>query len=510
MNRGILVYDIGTTSVKSAVFDLSGRPAGFVSAPYKTEFPRPGWAQQDPEQFWLAAVKGTRELLALPELASAEIVVVGLAGHMNGCLPVDAGGNPTYPELIHADSRSGVQSARIRDLLGRDFLYRETANRTDEHLSLPKILWLKDEGGTAFERTAWFLNAKDYLRFKLTGILGWTDFSDASLTGAFNLEKRDWSWEIIDALDLPRERFPAAGSSIEGGGRVSKDAAAVLGLKEGIPVSLGGGDAACATRGSGITGGESGGGQAYISLGSSAWASRLFPAPVLDPGRRMQNFFDLDGRSCNVCGTLQSAGIAVDWALRLLLGAEADSADYRRVEGDLEAVPPGSDGVIFLPYLMGERTPHWDASARGLFIGLSLSAGPQTLLRSVYEGIAFGLKEIIDIYGDLSMAPDSLVLLGGGIRSDFWRRIICDTIGKPMLIHPFPTHAISLGAAMAAGVSVGLWPNLEEAPWTGALAGERLLPDAEKNAVYTRYSALYREIYGRVKPVFDGLAEIKE
>jgi xylulokinase len=225
----------------------------------------------------------------------------------------------------------------------------------------------------------------------------------------------------------------------------------------------------------------------------------------------MQNFFDLDGHSCNVCGTLQSAGIAVDWALRLLLGSESDdSADYRRIEGELEAVPPGSEGVIFLPYLMGERTPHWDASARGMFIGLSLSSSPQTLLRAVYEGTAFGLKEIIDIYADLSMPIDSLILLGGGIRSVFWRRIICDTIGKPVIIHPFPTHAISLGAAMAAGVSAGIWPSLEEAPGAGALAaGERLTPDAEKNAVYMRYCALYQGIYGRVKPVFDGLAEMR-
>jgi xylulokinase len=501
MNPGILVYDIGTTSVKSAVFDLSLRPAALKSAAYETEFPRPGWAQQDPEQFWLAAVKGTRELLALPEPGSMEIVAVGLTGHMNGCLAVDARGNPTYPELIHADSRGGVQSARIRSLLGEDFLYRETANRTDEHLSLPKILWLRDEQEEVFKKTAWFLNAKDYLRFKLTGILGYTDFSDASLTGAFNLEKRDWSWDIIDALDLPRERFPSVGSSVEGGGVLSKKAAAILGLPSGIPVSLGGGDAACATRGSGITGG----GEAYISLGSSAWVSRLASAPVLDPRRRIQNFFDLDGRSCNVCGTLQSAGIAVDWALDLL--QKKESGDYRRIEQDLETIPPGSEGVIFLPYLMGERTPHWDASARGVFIGLSLSSNSKTLLRAVYEGTAFGLKEIIDIYADIAMPIDSLVLLGGGIRSEFWRRIICDVIGKPMVIHPFPTHAISLGAAMAAGVAAGIWPGLDQTPGAGAPAGERLVPDSSKTAVYGRYSALYREIYGRVKPVFDGLAE---
>lgn len=507
MNQGILVYDIGTTSVKSAVFDLSGVLIGSVSVPYETHYPRPGWAEQDPEQFWFAAIQGTRKLLVFPEISSREIAAVGLTGHMNGCLPVDIDGRPSYPELIHADSRSGVQSARIRSLLGEDYLYQETANPTDEHLSLPKILWLRDEQECAFERTAWFLNAKDYLRFKLTGVLGYTDFSDASLTGAFNLKKRDWSWDIIDALDLPRERFPTVRNSIEKGGVLSKEAATVLGLTQGIPVSLGGGDASCATRGSGISGSR----QAYVSLGSSAWVSRLSPAPVLDPKRRIQNFFDLDGRSCNVCGTLQSAGIALDWAIRLLGGDKMeDPLDYRRLEKDLEAVPPGSDGVIFLPYLMGERTPHWDASARGMFIGLSLSSNPKTLLRSVYEGIAFGLKEIIDIYGALSMPIDSLILLGGGIRSDFWWRIIGDTIGKPVIIHPFPTQAISLGAAMAAGVAAGIWSSLEEVPGTGVLSGERFTADPEKNKVYARYYTLYQGIYRQVKPIFDGLAEIRK
>jgi xylulokinase len=416
---------------------------------------------------------------------------------------VDARGNPTYPELIHADSRSGLQSERIRGLLGEDFLYRETANRTDEHLSLPKILWLKDEQDAAFKKTAWFLNAKDYLRFKLTGLLGYTDFSDASLTGVFCLEKRDWSWEIIDALGLPRDRFPMVGSSVEAAGGLCKEAAAILGLSPGIPVSLGGGDAACATRGSGIAAQ----GEAYISLGSSAWISRLSPAPVLDSKRRLQNFFDLDGRSCNVCGTLQSAGSALDWAVGLLEKTEPE--DYRRLEEDLETVAPGSEGVIFLPYLMGERTPHWDASARGMFIGLSLSSNSKTLLRSVYEGTAFGLKDIADIYADMAMPIDSLVLLGGGIRSEFWRRIICDVIGKPASIHPFPTHAISLGAAMAAGVAAGIWPSLDQAPGARGLKGEELLPDPKKTAVYAQYCALYQEIYGRIKPVFDGLAKIR-
>jgi xylulokinase len=511
---GILVYDIGTTSVKSAIFDGKGSPRVSASVSYKTTYPRPGWSEQDPDQFWEAAVKGTREILASPGAIPVE--AVGLTGHMNGCLPVDAQGRATYPELIHSDSRSSSQCVRILAALGEDRLYAETGNRTDEHLSLPKMLWLKDERREAFNKTAWFLNSKDYLRFKLTGVLGVTDFSDASLTGAFNIGKREWSRDIIDCLDLSPARFPEVKRGIERGGALSKEAAALLGLPSGIPVSIGGGDAACATRGSGLTGGEpsasaqAGSGRAYVSVGSSAWASMLAPSPVFDTGRRIQNFFDLDGEQCNICGTVQSAGIALDWALGVLAGEALGPEQYRRIEEELDTLEPGSDGIMFLPYLMGERTPHWDAAARGVFVGLSLSSDRSHMLRSVYEGITFALKEIVDIYGDLHMPIETFTLLGGGIRSPFWRKLICDIIGIPMLIHPFPTHSIALGAAMAAGVSVGIWNNLNDAVGSVNFKTEEMFPDMEKSRNYGKFFTLYRNMYKHLKPVFDELAEARK
>ncbi|MDR1905020.1 MAG: hypothetical protein LBQ88_22415 [Treponema sp.] len=505
----ILVYDIGTTSVKSAVFDSGGIMRLSVSEPYSTDYPKPGWAEQDPDQFWEAAVRGTRKMSAQAESSlgrSLRIEAVGMAGRMNGCLAVDSEGIPVYPELIHSDSRGGSQCGRIIDILGEEFLYAETANRTNEHLSLSKILWLKDEAPESFKRAAWFINAKDYLRFKLTGILGLTDYSDASLTGAFNLKKKSWSAEILDGLGLSRSCFPELKNSTEIGGVLSADAASALGLARGIPVSVGGGDAACASRGSGI-GAEA---ESYISIGSSAWASMLAPSPVYDEKRRIQNFFDLDGRSCNICVTLQCAGAALDWAMDLLAGNAAKSSEgFRRIEAELEAVLPGSEGVMFLPYLMGERTPHWDSDARGAFIGLSLTGNPRTLLRAVYEGISFGLKDITEVYDDLSMPAKSFILLGGGIRSEFWRRMICDIIGKPMLIHPIPNNGISLGAAMAAGVSVGIWKNLEAAAEAVNFTFEKIVPDADASR-YIPYFNIYRGIYGQLKPVFKQLAMVKD
>jgi xylulokinase len=220
----------------------------------------------------------------------------------------------------------------------------------------------------------------------------------------------------------------------------------------------------------------------------------------------MQHFYDLDGRSCNVCGTLQSGGAALDWAMSLFTGGAPSSEEFRRIEGELEALGPGSGGVMFLPYLMGERTPHWDAAARGVFIGLTLSSSPHTLLRAVYEGVSFGLREIIEVYRDLAIPVDRLILLGGGIRSGFWRQMIGEVIGRPMLIHPIPTHAISLGAAMAAGVSVGVWEDLDAAAARIDLRFEEAA--AGDPSRYDPYFNVYRGIYRRCKPVFDELAAL--
>jgi xylulokinase len=502
---GILVFDIGTTSVKSALFDEKGGLLCSVSEPYKTVYPKPGWAEQDPDEFWNVAVKGAKRILAAPEAEHIAVEVIGLSGHMNGCLVVDAGGRPVYPEIIHSDTRSGAQRDKIVSVFGEDLIYERTGSPADVHFTLPKLLWIRDERPEAFKKTAWVLNSKDYVRFRLTGVPGLTDYSDASLTAVFDVQNRDWAWDLVDGLGLPRNIFPGLCSSVDNAGFLSKEAAALLGLREGIPISAGGGDGSCATRGSGVRRI----GELYTSLGSSAFMSMLSPVPVFDSSRRMQNFFDLDGVSCNVCGTVQCAGSAVDWVLNLLAGKEGlKEGQYRLMEEGLEDLPPGSEGVIFLPYLMGERSPHWNPNARGVFMGLSLASGGKNLLRSVYEGVAFALREVASVYDDLQMPVDTLTFMGGGIRSTVWKNIICDVMGIPIQIHPFPTHAIALGAAMAAGVSAGFWKTLDDSADMIDFSGEELRPVKEKTALYEKPYKLYRETYRSLKKSFDELAGI--
>lgn len=501
----ILVFDIGTTSLKTVIFDCHGKELGSVSRRYPTSYPGAGMAEQQPEDFWNAAVDGVRDLTARDVLEGKRLEVIGLTGHMNGCLLVDSEGIPVYPELIHADSRSTDQCRRLLEVIPHREIYRRTGNRVDEHLSLPKLLWIRDHQEDAYNRTAWFLNSKDYLRFKLTGILGESDYSDASLTGALDITAKRWDRELITEVGLSPDIFPSLVKSTDITGTLSREAALILGLPEGVPVSGGGGDAACSTRGAGVTTSR----QAYGSIGSSAWISTLAEHPVYDDQMRMQNFYDIDGEHCNICGTVQNAGAAVDWVLGLFYPGEGRSNDeYRAIEDSLRRIPPGSKGVLFLPYLMGERTPHWDAAARGAFVGLSLLHSRETMVRAVYEGVAFALRDIMDVYQDLSMDLDSFTLLGGGVRSEVWRSIISTVVGIPMALHRIPTHAASLGAALGAGVGAGIWSSLDEAA-SLPLTGEVIEPDREQQADYDRIHLIYRDLYGHLKPAFESLAQVR-
>ncbi|MCK9547079.1 MAG: FGGY family carbohydrate kinase [Sphaerochaeta sp.] len=486
MRETILVFDVGTSSVKATIFGVDGRLIASSSQAYHTSYPRPGWAQQDPNDFWHASVEAAKTLLATPDLDTTAIGAIGLAGHMNGALLVDGDGNPTYDCLIHADSRSTVQCDAIVEIWGQESIYQRTGNRMDEHLSLPKAAWIKKEEPSAFGRSAWLLNAKDYLRFKLTGTLGLTDYSDASLTGAFNQQRRSWDTEIVESAHIPVSMLPAVQSSVESGGVLSRAAAQVLGLKAGIPVSTGGGDAACATRGALVEERS----QGYLCLGSSAWISTLSPSMVTDPLMRLQHFLDLEGELYNLCATVQSAASAVAWAREMLFS------------GQDPTVGTCSDGVLFVPYLMGERTPHWDALARGLFFGLSLSTTRQAMLRAVYEGVSFALCQSLQVYEALSIPLETLTLLGGATKDEVWQQLLSDVFARDLLLHPYPGEATGFGAALAAAVCIKAYPSLShaieamQAPW------QQVMHDRMRSGRYHTSYALYRDLYPAVRHLY--------
>ena len=410
----ILTCDAGTTGCKCSVFNRAGTAIRAVKRSYKTTFPKPNWSEQDPAELLHAMLDGIRELLT--QVNPADIAVIGLSGHMDGCIAVDNGGACLYPNIIHSDSRAAAEAQQIRTIMDDDEFYHLTGNRIDHHYTLPKILWLRKNMPDVYKRARWFLNIKDYLYAHLTGVVGVTDYSDASLTLALDINKKAWATDLIRELGADPRRMPVVHRGDEILGTITKEIAGRTGLLVGTPVALGGGDGACASRGAGLY--KPGAG--YCNIGSSAWCSQLTHEPILDPQRRTFNFMDMDGESFYPCGTVQTGASAFDWAFDNLLSAtdengntaSRDGASISRVENMARQIAPGAEGVFFLPTLMSERTPYWDANTRGCLMGFSLYHDQRHIARAVYEGVVFALNNVVEIYRECGHPLDSVTLIG--------------------------------------------------------------------------------------------------
>ena len=501
MSENILVYDVGTTSVKTALFDILGTLISSVSVPYYTTYNRLGWAEQDPYAFWNAAIQGTHTLLDSIDKEKYSITVISLSGHMNGMLAIDDKGEPAYPQIIHCDTRSTKEVEFIKSLFTQEQIYERTGNRIDEFLTLPKLLWLKNNIPSAYKKSRFIINAKDFMRSQLTGIIGTTDYSDASLTGALDMRNKRWDEEYLETIGISQSIFPTIHPSTEIAGFLTIESASLLHLPSGIPVCYGAGDASSATRGALIKDKEEG----YASIGSSAWISTLHSSIQKDSQMRMQHFYDLDGLKINVCGTVQSAGTTLEWAKNNFF----PTMSFEKIEKELETLS-NENHIISLPYFMGERTPHWDAHARGNFFGIQVSSSPLDLTRSLYEGVAFGLFEIMEVYGDLGIPISTFTLLGGGAKSRFWSEMIASVFGMPMIVHPHYQSATSFGAALGAMVAIKVYPSLEDAISKIPLSHETIEPDIKKHEMYSKYFSLYKKMYQSLKPLYLELYHIQK
>lgn len=491
----ILTLDAGTTGLKATLFDLEGRALAAAVSPYPVHFPRCDWAEQPCEAFVRAACEAGR---AVVEAGGARgVAAIGLSGTMNGCLPVDAAGNALHPNIIHADTRAVAQLETLRAAAGEEAYYRRTGNRIDVHYSLPKILWLKENLPDVYRRARWFLNTKDALYAFLTGRVGVTDYSDASLTGALFLEKRAWDADLLKALGLDAGKMPELCVSHMAAGRLTEAASSRLGLTPGIPVAIGAGDGASAAHGAGLHDARG----AYCNIGSSAWVASLSEAPVLDPGCRVFNYLDMDGVHYNVCGTLQNGASAFDWAAEHLL----HGADPSALEALALQSPPGSRGVFFLPTLLGERTPWWDPNTRGTLIGFSLHHNKADIARAVYEGIAQGLCQCAQVLRENRLPIESLMLIGGGAASGLWPSLMASMLEAPVRVHAHPRSATSLGAAMAAGVGVGLFDGYARASAMARHSAE-YAPEPGATRAYAAHYAVYHSLYARLREAYHDIA----
>lgn len=492
----ILAHDLGTTGNKASLFDVQGNLLGSAFAGYDTEYARPGWAEQDPGEWWRAARESTRQLLQASGRQAAEIRVVSFSGEMMGCLPVDARGRPLRTAIIWADQRAEAEAALIGRRVGPERIYTITGHRVSSNYTAAKILWLRNHQPEIYARTDKVLQAKDYVAWKLSGVFA-TDYSDASGTNLFDLQQRRWSEDIMAAIGLEPGMMPPALPSATVIGTVTRQAAAETGLLPGTPVVIGGGDGGCATVGAGVVHPS----DAYNYIGSSSWISFVSRQPLYDPMQRTFTFAHLDPDYVFPTGTMQCAGGSYDWLERILRG-DADSRLYQRLDDLASNVEPGARGLFFLPYLIGERSPHWNPRARAAFVGLTMAHGRAEMARAVLEGVAFNLRIILDAFRDQGAQIEALRLIGGGARSALWRQILADVFDLPVLRPRLLVEATSLGAAIAGGVGIGVY--------AGYGAASQLIQAEPAEEPRPRITARYQELYEVFKQAYESLTGVYE
>jgi xylulokinase len=413
---------------------------------------------------------------------------------------VDRQGVPVRTAIIWADLRATAEAEFLAERCGFEAIYRRTGHRPGASYTAAKLLWLQKHEPDLYARTHWVLQAKDYAAYKLTGFNA-TDYSDASGTNLFDLERREWAGDLMEAVGLDPDLLPPALPSSTIIGQVTPEAAAETGLRAGTPVVIGGGDGACATVGAGSVRP----GDTYNYVGSSSWIAVTAETPLHDPKMRTFTFAHLDPELYFPTGTMQCAGGAYDWLERLLRGG-AEAKLYDELEAAASAVAPGAGGLLFLPYLIGERSPHWNPLARGAFVGLTMAHGRPEMARAVLEGVALNLKLILDAFQDQGAGIGAMRLIGGGARSALWRQILADVYGLPILRPHLLAEATSLGAAIAGGVGVGLFPDFRVA-YEIVQVEEAEQPSSAAQAHYAELYPLFQETYQALEPIYERLGE---
>jgi xylulokinase len=486
--------DVGTSGVKAILVDQDGEVVASALTPLSMSTPYPGWAEQDPDAWWEATVASVRRLRE--ERPDAEIGGIGISGQMHSSVFLDRAGQVIRPALLWCDGRTTEQCAEITRRAGGEERLRDwVRNPALEGFTLPKVLWLREKEPAAYGRLATVLLAKDFIRYRLTGALA-TEPSDASGTLMYDPAGQRWSDEILSAVGVPRALLPDVGGSAEVLGRVTAEAARLTGLAQGTPVVGGGADNACGAAGVGVvTPGE-----AVASWGTSGTVLAPTAQPLVDPGLRAHTFAHVVPGVWYLMGVVLSAAGAFNWYHQeLARELDESGASLQALDAEAASVPAGAEGVTFLPYLQGERTPHRDASARGAFVGLSLAHTRAHLTRAVLEGVCFALRDSVSILQELGLSPHSLLLTGGGAKSPFLRRLQAEVYGVPVQTVN-REEGPAYGAALLAAVGAGAFPDLAAAARATLTRSAPETPDAAAHrgydAPYARFRALYPALRG--------------
>ena len=490
----LIAHDLGTTGNKASLHHDDGRLIAAVTVPYPAHFATGGVAEQNPVDWWESVVAATRDLLARTDTAPSAVAGLVVSGQMMGAVLLDADGEPARPAIIWADTRAGAQQRELEAALGAEHAYGILGHRLNPTYSVEKIMWVRDNEPDVWARVRRVCVAKDFIVLRLTGRLA-TDRSDASGTNAYDQRTGTWSDEVLQAARLDPSLFPEVLESTTIAGTLTDAAAAALGLHTGVRVVMGGGDGPIAAVGSGVVAPEDG---AYVCLGTSSWISFAADQPLHDPAMRTFTFDNVVPGSFVPTATMQAGGASVQWI------AEALSPDPAHPEtGRLTAEASAdvdTEGLYFLPYLLGERSPLWDPDARGAFVGLARHHTRAHLMRAVLEGTAFNLLTCIQAFRASGAVIDRIDAVGGGAQSDVYLSVLADVWGVPVRRRTIVEEANSLGAAVTGAVGLGL------AEFSAARAlsevTDEFTPDAGRHAGYAERHARFTDAYTALAPWF--------
>jgi len=474
--RYIIAYDLGTTGNKATIFDDEGNLVSSTFSGYKTYYLKTSWVEQEPEDWWKAVGLTNKKLLEKSGIKPTEIACLTFSGQMMGCVPIDKNGEPLGRALIWADQRGIRQAERLISRLGEKYIYRTVGHRPSASYSAAKIMWIKDNEPDRFKKIYKVLNAKDFITARMTGNF-YTDYSDASGTNLFDINNFTWSDEIIEAAGLVKNILPEAVPSTKIVGKLRKSEASELGLIEGIPIVIGGGDGCCAAAGAGVIAP----GATYHYLGSSSWIGLATEKPIIDPQMRTFNWVHVVPRLYSPTGTMQTAGASYQWMRDILCPMEIKEAEekgispYQIMDEEAVKIPAGSSNLLYLPYLMGERSPYWNSSAKGAFVGLTIKHTREHMIRSV---------------------------IGGGAKGNVWRRILADVFNKTIIIPNLLDEATSMGAALIGGVGVGIYDDFSFVDKMFKIK-ENIIPDENNSKIYNRIYPAFKDAYKGLEGVYD-------
>ncbi len=508
MKNYVLAHDLGTTGNKASLYDREGRLVGSAFYGYDTEYAHTSWAEQNPEDWWEAVCASTRQLLQQTGIRNDEIACITFSGQMMGCVPLDRNARPLRKAIIWADQRSVPQERWLSERIAPADVYRITGHRLSASYSLCKMLWLRDNQPDIYRATHKFVHAKDSIVARLTGAFV-TDPSDGSSMNLYDLEKGAWSGPIIEAAELNPDQLPELRRSIDVVGEVRPAVADEVGVAAGTPVVIGGGDGSCAAAGAGVIRE----GSAYNYVGSSSWIALATDRPIYDLDYRTFTFGHIVPGMFMPTGTMQAAGASYQWTRDQLCPVEAQAAKtlhispYELMNLEAERSPVGANGLIFLPYLMGERSPRWNTRARGAFIGLTIRHTRADMIRAVLEGVTMNLRVILDAFRAQGTHIDAMRLIGGGARGRFWNQIMANVYGIPVHRLAILEEATSMGAAVAGGVGVGLYPDFSMIEQMNEVA-EVIQPDPVARAAYEQIYPVFEAAYQALVPIYDRIAEI--